>query len=312
MKKAIVLLISMLLITGMANAQYKKHYGNKSWKKDRNQIMFGMGASNFLGELGGSNRIGSGTVSLRDMDMPSTRPDFHIGYRYLLSNNFALRGMFNYAWIGGNDKYTKELFRQNRNLNFRTPIYELSCMVEYYLNFGAKGHKYKRPGLKGSKSFSFSPYIFAGVGGIYFNPETKYKDRWWDLQPLGTEGQGLVPTRTKYSLYQVVLPYGLGVRFDIDKNWAIGVEYGMRWTFTDYLDDVSTTYFDAEALRLNRGVYAADIANPSPSNVVGDPMWGSTQPSQQRGDPTQNDTYVLGLITVYYTLNKGFIPKLTF
>lgn len=316
MKKLLTVLLLVVFVAGVAPAQkYKYKNKNASWKKDRHHLFLSIGISNFLGELGGANRIGSKEFSLRDFDFPSVRPSFNVGYYFVFARNFALRSAFSYSYISGNDKYTEEPFRNNRNLNFRTPVYELSTAVEFFYEISKRGARYSFKGLKGAKSFSATPYIYTGIGAFYFNPKGKLDGKWYTLRNLSTEGQGLVPTRKVYSNYQVVIPIGLGIKFAISRSLQIGIEYAARITFTDYMDDVSTTYFDDKALLAGKGQLAVDLANPSPTKFYDDTHeynWRNTAPGQQRGNPKNDDSYMNVFITLYYSINQGFVPKLRF
>jgi hypothetical protein len=283
--------------------------------KPYHEITFGLGANNFLGELGGANMIGSGKFSLRDFDVPAIRPVIHFGYRYQPHQNWAVRTDISAAFLGGNDKFTQELFRNNRNLNFRSPLIELSTRGEYIFNSFNFGHKYKlKKNIHGWKNIHVKYYLFAGVGLFWFDPYGKnpVTNKWIRLKPLTTEGQGLVSTRKKYSSVQFTIPLGLGLRYALtryyDNKWWMGIEYGVRWTFTDYMDDASTTYFDNAALSTaqgSQGALALQMANPSPTaNDPSNPMYNSTLAGQQRGDPRDKDTYMFATISIYYTPEK--------
>jgi hypothetical protein len=308
MKKIILLLLALFLIVDVSSAQrrYKKN------KVRVQQITFGIGATNFLGELGGANKIGSNKLSIRDFDFPSIKPNLNVGYRFQFHKHWATRAELTAAYIGGNDKFTEEPFRNNRNLNFRTPIVELSGRIEYIINFTKQGQRYGL-GIRGWRNYNINGYLFAGVAGFYFDPRGKYNGQWYRLKPLSTEGQGFVPTRDPYSNFQLALPYGLGLTYGINKNWTIGLEFSSRWTFTDYIDDVSLTYVDYNALRDNKGDVAVLLSNPSPTAAEpSDPFYNSTVAGMQRGDPRDKDSYMFINLTVYYNLKRGFTPKLRF
>jgi hypothetical protein len=284
-----------------------------AWKRDRSKIVLGIGATNFLGELGGANKIGSNSFSLRDFDFPSIRPCLGVGYLYVLNRFIDIKTNLNFAYIGGADKLTKEPFRENRNLAFRSLVIELQTQAEFFLTFSRSGHRYNLSGVKGISAYAFSPYVFVGIGGFYFNPKAKYEGKWYSLRKLHTEGQGMIPTRKNYSPVQLCIPFGLGLRYKVNRQWTVGIEFGVRLTFTDYMDDVSTTYVDPEALKDAYGDVAKELANPSPTkDDPSSPYYRSTLAGQQRGDPTRNDSYMFGLVHVYYTLNQGFLPKLKF
>jgi hypothetical protein len=288
--------------------------------KPYHEIVFGVGANNFLGELGGANMIGSGKFSLRDFDVPSIRPVWHFGYRYQFHQNWAVRTDLSGAFLSGDDKHTEELFRNNRNLNFKSPLIELSARGEYIFNSFNFGRKYKlKKNIRGWYNVHFKYYLFAGAGAFFFdpygkNPET---DKWVRLRPLTTEGQGLVDTRKKYSSIQFTIPAGLGLRYALtrfyDNKWWMGIEYGVRWTFTDYIDDASTTYIDNSALQAANGDLAALMANPSAGgNDPSSPMYPVTRPGQQRGDPRDKDTYMFATISIYYTPGDTKRKKFTY
>ncbi|MBQ3832851.1 MAG: hypothetical protein II815_06725, partial [Bacteroidales bacterium] len=135
-------------------------------------------------------------------------------------------------------------------------------------------------------------YIFAGIGGFYFNPKAQYLDgKWYSLQPLGTEGQGIVSTRPKYSRIQMSIPFGVGLNCMLTKSWGIGFDFGFRYTLTDYIDDVSSTYVDPDIFD---DPIASYFSNPDSKYSVG--------AGEQRGDSNWNDAYMFLTIKVTYKL----------
>lgn len=317
MKKTITILLLIILFVGTAMAQQRRVFGKYDWRKDRHKVYLALGASEFYGDFGGLNKIGSETFSLRDFDIQAVRPAVQIGYIYRFSRFFASRSSFDYIWLSGNDKWTKETFRRNRNLNFRTATYGLSSSIVFLYDFRQKTrfsslHRTKSRARSGFREMVYTPYIQAGVGGFYFNSKGKYNGEWYKLKPLCTEGQTLVPTRKKYSSVQLAIPVGVGFRIKIAKEWEIGLEYSQWITFTDYIDDCSTTYFDENALLQNKGQLAVDMANPAIDDQVGMPLYPSTRPGQQRGDPRDNDHMIGLFFTVCYSITEGYTPKLRF
>jgi hypothetical protein len=313
------LLLCLLVIAPfVSSAQYKSNqrslkrartssagsFANRK-KKPRPEFIIGLGASNFLGELGGANQVG--TFFVRDLEFKETRPSAQIGIRYKFSPHFAVKGGFYYELVNGSDKLTKEPYRQNRNLSFRSNIFELSGQFEYFITKEQQGHRYQIKNAKGMKNYDFQAYLFVGVGGFYFNPQAQYHGNWVNLQPLGTEGQGLPGGGKKYSRVSVCIPYGIGVKDAINKDWSIGVEIGMRKTFTDYIDDVSKNYYDNDALRTARGDMAADLADPSlhnyPESLGGDAAGGNQSATGEvRGHPKHKDAYMFINVTASYKI----------
>ncbi|MGQ9846683.1 MAG: DUF6089 family protein [Bacteroidales bacterium] len=273
----------------------------------RYEIFYGLGAANFLGELGGANR--EGTNFVRDLEISMTRPVFSLGFRYRIKETISTKTMLSYGWLRGDDKLTLEKFRHYRNLAFRSPIVEFSNQFEYSIIREKQGHRYNLRRVRGLKGFKTNTYFFVGFGVIYFNPKNKYNGKWYALQPLGTEGQGLVPTRKKYSRISMCIPYGIGFKYGLNRRLNIGLEFGARKTFSDYLDDVSTTYFDNQMIREARGDVAAYLADPSDGTH---PNW--TAAYQQRGDAKDKDSYMFLIINLTYKLytTRSGLPKLRY
>jgi hypothetical protein len=208
-------------------------------------------------------------------------------YRYNFTTRWAMRFNLNYGRIHGDDAN----HNNPRNLDFRNDIYEFSGVTELnFLNF-----------FTGSKKmYRFSPYLFAGVGVFFHNPQGSYTHaggdkEWVYLRPLSTEGQGLAqyPERKYSSAAQFCLPFGIGFKYSMSKHWSIELEWGMRFTFTDYLDDVSTTYVNPDWLYANRGGVATGMSN----KTGGDVIIGS-----ERGNSSTNDWYSFAMLKLSYKI----------
>lgn len=268
------------------------------WKYYRWDLVAGIGPSNFLGELGGTNSIGA--HYFKDLDFNATRYAGQLSLRYRFTQYTAFKVNLAYCKVSGDDKFSEEFYRRNRNLNFRSNIYEASFVMEASIFKEQIGHRYRIRGVSGKKLLQVYSYLFGGVGYFHFNPQGYYQGKWYDLQPLGTEGQGLVVTRKKYELNQFCIPLGIGFKYALDQRLSIGLEYGYRMTFTDYIDDVSLTYYDNDEIRKARGDIAAELADPS---VQKHPE--ITGAAQQRGSPNYSDVYMFATLNVSYKFYKS-------
>ncbi len=202
--------------------------------------------------------------------------------KYNLNSIFAFKASVYSGVISGNDDNATEYWKQQRNLSYTSRVFEGSFFFE--MNLAKYNPKYK---------YAFmAPYLFFGIGYYHFNPRTKYEGIWYDLQPLGTEGQGLpqYPDRLPYSLWQYSIPMGFGFKGRIDKTWNIGVEMGYRKTFTDYLDDVSTTYISKELLIENHGEISWQLSNRTDEINGGYEVLKDD--TKYRGDDTNKDWYI--------------------
>jgi hypothetical protein len=275
-----------------------------AWTNQRHSIGFGLGVANFLGELGGRDQIGSDFIY--DLEFRETRPTLSAFYKYRFKDRLHGKAQFSFGYVGGNDALTEEIFRRNRNLHFRSSIFELTAHFEYdVLRFGNKS----RYNVVNSRKTS-SIYLSLGAGVSRFNPKGNFEGTWYALRPFGTEGQGQADGPEEYSLYTFILPLGAGFRYDLNYEWTIGAELIHRITFTDYIDDVSTEYYDNEIIRQTNGELAAYFADPSLGFYVDErgneiPL-NSTFTGAQRGDPTDNDAYFFFTLTAQYKLKpKG-------
>lgn len=295
MKRSLTLVL-LLAIPVLMQAQAKNRY--------RWEVSLNLGASNFLGDLGGANRIG--TNGVRDLELSLTRPALGLSMRYRKSRYVGYKGNIFYGRVNGDDKLTAEPYRNNRNLNFRSPIVEMSGQVEFYFTKERQGHIYKIKNVKGMKHIDMQAYMFLGVGGFFYNPQGRLGGAWYNLQPLHTEGQGLKPGLKQYKRINVCVPIGIGAKYALNRRWAVGLEMGMRKTFTDYIDDVSTVYFNNDTLSKYYGPLSAQFADPSLHDPGVTPVDGIeiTGEGQQRGDPTDNDSYMFVTITVNYKIAK--------
>ncbi len=212
-----------------------------------------------------------------------SKPAFGLIYRYNLSTRHSIRATALYGNIFGDDARAKQQSEQNRNLSFKSKVLELAIGYEIDL------FKYSINDMK----YPISPYFFYQIAYTRINPTTEFNGNDIALQPLGTEGQGTsLSTRNRYSLNQIAIPLGIGVKINLRKRLAISLEYGVRKTFTDFLDDVSGNFVDSEQLRIENGPLAADLSDRSINDNGG----------INRGNPNNKDWYT------FYGLHLTFKP----
>jgi hypothetical protein len=267
----------------------------------------GVGPMYFLGDLGG--HTGKGTTFLKDLNMPLIKlskgiyanvfPAEWIGFRVAV-NQGVLEGYDSIIQDKGGD----ERFRKDRNLSFRSSVVEAYAAAEIYPTVFMEQYD----GLQGK----LRPYGVIGVGAFKYNPKTNYHGTMVALQPLRLEGQGMeeYADRKEYSLTSMEIPMGIGAKFYIKENMYIGMEVLHRKTFTDYVDDVSTTYIDANLFDKYLTPQQASIAkqlhykelsslNRVPTGIDG----------EQRGDPKQNDSFFSTIIKFGWRLNDSNSPS---
>lgn len=248
--------------------------------KPNTEIGVLVGTSYYLGDLNtahfNSSSFAAGLVVRKNID-----------------KRFSYKAELLYLNIAADDrKNSNDTIAIDRGLHFRSAVYELSGQIEF--NF--------LPYDPGNPLYTWTPFIYTGISLFHFNPQAENKNgEWVDLQPLGTEGQGTAAVGSKeYSLTQVAIPLGGGVKIAVNPSFNIILEYGIRKTFTDYLDDVSTEFVGSLPASSSND-YPVEMSDQA--ELMSDPN-GSHSRGVQRGDPNNNDWYSFAGITLSFKLNN--------
>jgi Domain of unknown function (DUF6089) len=230
--------------------------------------------------------------------------------RYNPVQRFSFRLGVNYGSVSGDDRwYGDDEIRANRNLHFKSDIWDIHAGLDINLNT----FRYKQ-------ERGIIPHLIVGVAVFKYNPMAQFNydpsswlatslasydnlaDRdgdWVELQPLGTEGQETTEYNDlkRYSLTSFAIPVGLGFKFKLNKQWTFGVEYTTRITFTDFLDDVSGLYVEPVFIESQYGPISPAMADRSPAqNIAG----------SVRGDDSKRDLYsIFGVTLTYRIIQSG-------
>ena len=353
----------------ITHSQNNAYYDKYEYRKKRHEINFGVGASSCLTDLGGSDlslieinqkKSTKYLKSLYDIDLAKTRYTVTAAYLYHLTRKLNFRTNFSFASISADDAQTNEFYRNNRNLNFTSNIIEVSGIIEFYISKPSTGNRY---GLKNASGKNLASnnffghlglYLFAGIGGFYFDPtgennldysnssfqnstfEPSSKNKKIKLRELHTEGQGLpgdpagFEKGETYSNYSICFPFGFGVEKAFSNNSGIKLEGGFRYTRTDYIDDVSNSFYERKIIEENYGNLAATMSGTYsgntfihlgytidgnyPDGAIFDPLATGyqpylidityTEPNSQRGNPDDNDCYAFVTLSFYKKLKS--------
>jgi hypothetical protein len=228
------------------------------------------------------------------------RPAAGIFFRKQFGNYVSARISGHFAQLGYSDTYSKNEYQRLRNLSFNTNIYEVAIQGDF--NF----FKF----LPQDPARNFTPYVTLGVGIVNFDPYAYLDGQKYFLRPLGTEGQTAgYNGRSPYSTTAVVIPFGVGIKYNLTEKVNISFEVAHRFTFTDYIDDVSTTYVGigrfqsgpngtlSEAQLLQDRSYEL-TKNGNPYFVEGN----------QRGFSKQKDQYVIAEMGISFNLSSYRCP----
>lgn len=309
LKKALSFLtiVFILIFSSSSFAQYIA-VGSK---KFRTEVGFNLGPTFFLGDLGGNKGIG--TKFVKDINPEVTRIMKGLFVNIYPSKSFGFRFGTQLTYVAGSDNLIStngraELMRKQRNLDFRSKIIEGYGAIEFFPTLMFKNN------FDDDKTRRLFPYFFAGVGIFHFDPEGSMVDRngkrtWHKLHELRTEGQGMAeyPDRKPYKLTQINLPLGFGIKMISNDRITTSLECLYRHTFTDYIDDVSTSYIDPNMFDRYLSQEQADLARQIHDKAVGivTPGLNRFRPGDQRGNPKNTDTYFSFLFKVGVNLGNS-------
>lgn len=301
-------------------------------ENEYNTIGITLNALNYYGDLA----PGQGQFST---DLSQTRPAIGVTFGHRFGPRHTVTAAFTYGGIRGSDEKSADpsdeidAGRYWRNASFRNRIKELSVIASIDLYDNQNTYITR---------VDWTPYAFAGISVFHHNPQAKAPEfhvdgvtpmaeagEWVNLRRLGTEGQhsdlretdvnyGIKP----YSTIQIAIPFGIGVRYKLDQFWDISFEFGARYTFTDYLDDVSQNYVDlgvfgdnhlarAMSYRSNEVPGASEKVKPYTSTVDGKtyyvvPGYGEEREDYIRGKKNNKDQYIVTTLKLTYIFGKHF------
>lgn len=220
--------------------------GNLFAFAQRHEIGIQLGTSNLVGDIGKTKYLNPFPNNMDNISNDGLPFYAALMYRMNFNPYQSLRFRFAYNHVQFNDKYAQEYYRQNRGYSGTNSVYELSAIFDY--NFLP---------VNDEQRSMLSPYIFGGLSGLFFsntqitavndfnrdasgNPITPTSDE--DFNTNFTYGK----RATKFS---VAIPFGVGLKYKFNYNWAIFGELMFRATFTDAIDyskmdnsDVKKTY----------------------------------------------------------------------
>ncbi len=283
----------LLLLSSTLKAQYVSVLQGKV------EAGFSLGASNFLGDLGGNKGVGK--TFLKDNNVELTKAYKGAFVTYYPQEWIGFRVAFNQTMVEAEDAVIKdqggaERARLWRNLSFRSNIVEGIVMAEILPTVFLEQNDYLAGKLR--------PVFFAGIGVFSYNPQANLKGEWHDLRPLHTEGQGFsqYPNSKQYGKTAINFPVGLGFKYYVNEKTTIGFEAIHRYTNTDYIDDVSTKFIDPNTFNTNLTPDKAIIARQLYNRNIGPANTNYYATGKQRGDSKDNDGYYTMALKVGWRL----------
>jgi hypothetical protein len=278
LKKILPLLIIASTYTSITIAQSEEHV-------QQGELGVTIGAAHYFGDI---NTRAS---------LIRPKPSIGLFFRKQFGNYVGLRIAGHYAQLGFSDKYSDNEFQQRRNLSFNSNIWEIAAMGDFnFFKFQPNDPRYL-----------FTPYVTLGLGVFTYDPYAYLNGKKEFLRPLGTEGQTIgYQNRRQYSTMAVCVPFGAGIKYNVSPNINISFEISHRYTFTDYLDDVSTTYVGANRFPTSGNGPTSMLMQDRSYEI--DPNFVLGVEGRQRGNSKQKDQYAILEIGIAFNLSSYRCP----
>jgi hypothetical protein len=278
MRNQLLTLVFISMMSLASFGQYNFDYGISA------------GGSSSLGE------IGSGAAKksvLSSFDFGNIGWSLGGFARYKVIPNFAFKGALNYLRLSGDDKNSSSPTRKARNLNFKNDIFDISTTGEIYV------YSINDVGGTGRYNPDFNLYVFGGISAFFSNPKGQddLTGDWVSLRPLKTEG-------VTYSSLNLSIPVGVGFYYTLQRKFRLGLEFGWRFTFTDYLDDISTAYaHDYDGISNKTSQQLLNEIN-NETGEVADLLVDYFAAGDKRGNSENNDAYMSATVNFSWVI-KG-------
>ena len=246
------------------------------------EIGFTAGAAHYFGDLN------------NQASFKRPKPALGLFFRKQFGNYIGVRLAVHYAQLGYADRYSKNEFQLIRNLSFNTNVWEYSIQGDFnFFRF-----------MPGDPDYRFTPYVTLGVGSMSFDPYAYLQGQKYFLRSLGTEGQGssVYPERLVYKNTAMVFPIGMGIKYNINPSINFHAEIAFRFTSTDYLDDVSTTYAGIDVFDPQSPAYYLQDRSYEVGDVIG-------IAGRQRGFSAQKDQYVVAEVGLSFNIISYRCPS---
>jgi hypothetical protein len=206
--------------------QLKAEY-NRIWKLLRYEFSYGIGATQFFGDLGGFSK-NANLLGLKDITIQNTRFNINTSLRYRLQNNLSARLNLSSGFFHSTDKGGSN---ESRGFESKTLFFEPSVIGEYHF-IRARGRNSNLL-MRGRGSiirtfFSTNDfYFFTGFGGLLYNVR-----------------QNDIPANkvNKSGGFTAIIPAGIGINKIYTRSLNISLELGGRYTFSDKLDGYTSRF----------------------------------------------------------------------
>ncbi len=225
-------------------------------------------------------------------------PKLSVGafFQKQFNNYTGIKVAAHYFSLGYSDKYSSNSFQQARNFSFNTDVFELAVLGEFnFFKFNPTDPEH-----------NFTPFVTVGAGTFSYNPYAYYQGKKVFLRPLHTEGQTFYQNRKEYGTMAICFPIGFGFKYSLSDKVNFTIDLTHRFTTTDYIDDVSTTYVGIDKFPANPN------GSPSLAGILQDRSYENGKvigtEGRQRGWSKQKDQYIILEVGLSFNISSYSCP----
>jgi len=164
-----------------------------------NEIGIFAGGSNFVGDVGNESYISPNDLAIGLL------------YKWNKSKRHAWRFSLSHANLKIDDAKSDSSARKQRNYALKNSVTELSAGLEFNF-FDFDLHDF---------GFKITPYVHTGLNYFWYDSNYFVNKR---AEKEDKKGNSFS------------IPITLGIKFNLDESWVLGVESGVRYTFVDDID----------------------------------------------------------------------------
>lgn len=202
----------------------------QQWKQSRFELLGGVSICQMFGDVGGSaSDPGSTLMGLKDISFSAMRPGINLGTRYDALPKVSVKGVISSYVMTASDDGSRN---ENRGLKATAFVTDFAVTGEYYIKKGSDNRVFSIMSVRGGVrpyGNPYSIYVYAGVGGAYYNSSGNTTLK---ASPRYVGGSGIT----------AIIPIGLGVKVNLMPRVAFNGELGTRMTFTDNLDAYTSPF----------------------------------------------------------------------
>lgn len=150
-------------------------------------------------------------------------PSVNFQVRFQEKNAFAYRAKLNFSSLQGDGSLNPLPVIGYSSRTFSSPLIDFSLISEYNFLDYQSNRKIK----------NWSPYLYGGVSGMFVSPS------------------GSIPNPMTFFTFSI--PYGIGVKYQMNQSWGVQFEFGTSKVLTDMMDGMPSYNGSIDKISFSQG-----------------------------------------------------------